>query len=230
MTDWHNSDNWHYAANIFPLMPPDELAALAADIKSNGLLNPIIRCSGKILDGRNRALACFAAGRELKFKDVSKKQAEAWACSQNIYRRFLKPEQQAFALAALSLVDESKPLGKKRLRAYHVLKQLKASVFPLIEKAKSGEDVSAELTALFKPKKRVEVKRNIFDILNEKLHLFEPSWSDGDEHLFIRQIEEAINLKPRSEIEEHHKKALISMLERLSQDFLKYAEKLKNKA
>src|ERR1700686_3975810 len=183
MIDWNNPDNWHYAANIFPLMPPDELAALAADIKSNGLLNPILRCAGKILDGRNRALACFAAGVELKFRDIDKKQAEVWACSQNIYRGSLKPEQKAFALTALSHDIDSEPLGKKRLRAYHILKQLRDSVSPLIEKAKNGKDISVELKALFKPKKKSDVKRNIFDILKEKLHLFEPSWSDGDEHL-----------------------------------------------
>jgi hypothetical protein len=224
---WTDSKNWHYAANVFPLMEPDEISALSEDIKINGLLNPIIRCSGKILDGRNRALACFAASVEPKFRDISEKQAEAWARSQNVYRRFLKPEQQAFALVALSQSKLTETVGKKRLKAYHKLKILKEAILPLIEKAKNGIDVSKELTQLLRAKKKAPIEKSIFTVLEEKLHLFEPSWADGEEHAFIKQIEQAMKTSLGDDTQKHQRESLALTLERLSKSFLIYSEKLR---
>ena len=210
-------------------MEPDELEALTADVKTNGLLNPIIRCGGKILDGRNRALACFAAGVEPRFRDISEKEAGAWARSQNIFRRSLKPDQQAFALFALSQDGGDTPKGKKRLRAYQKLKKLEEDLKPLIEKAMGGEDVSEELSKLLKTKKPEIVEKNIFETLHDRLHLFEPSWSDGDEHAFIKYMEKAIATVPEGDIQKHHRDALILTLERLAKNFLKYSETLKGR-
>lgn len=226
---WSEPESWHYAANVFPLMEPDELEALAADIKSNGLLNPIIRCGGKILDGRNRANACVAAGVELRFRDISEKEAVSWARSQNIFRRTLKPEQQAFALIALSQNNDSTPKGRKRLKAYHKLKKLKEGLWPLIEKAKGGSDVSADLIELLKPKKK-EAEKSIFESLSNRLRLFRPTWSDGDEHTFVRHVEKATTITATNDVEKYHREVLILNLEKLSQDFLMYSERLKAKA
>jgi hypothetical protein len=44
----------HPLADIFPPMTKAELAALAEDIKANGLQLPIVLFEGKILDGRSR--------------------------------------------------------------------------------------------------------------------------------------------------------------------------------
>ena len=48
----------HPAADLFPMMTDAELTELAADIKANGLLNPVVLLDGQILDGRNRLRAC----------------------------------------------------------------------------------------------------------------------------------------------------------------------------
>lgn len=45
----------HPAAELFPLMGDDDIAALAADIKANGLRQPIVLDGdGKLVDGRKR--------------------------------------------------------------------------------------------------------------------------------------------------------------------------------
>jgi hypothetical protein len=56
--DFLKRDRFHPDANIFPLMPEDELAALTESIKEYGLIEPIIYYKDMILDGRNRFLAC----------------------------------------------------------------------------------------------------------------------------------------------------------------------------
>jgi hypothetical protein len=55
----------HPIADLFPMMTDEELANLAADIKANGLIHPIVvDKDGLVIDGRNRARACEIAGIE----------------------------------------------------------------------------------------------------------------------------------------------------------------------
>src|SRR3954471_20506117 len=55
----------HPVADLWPLLAEAELAALAEDIRANGLRYPVWRHrDGRIIDGRNRWLACERAGVE----------------------------------------------------------------------------------------------------------------------------------------------------------------------
>jgi hypothetical protein len=54
----------HWVADMYPLNEED-VAALAEDIKANGQIAPILALKdGRIIDGRNRWLACHKAGVE----------------------------------------------------------------------------------------------------------------------------------------------------------------------
>ena len=60
---------FHPLANLFPLAEGTEFDALVADIKANGLNEPIVLYEEMILDGRNRYRACLAAGVEPEFDE-----------------------------------------------------------------------------------------------------------------------------------------------------------------
>jgi ParB-like chromosome segregation protein Spo0J len=104
MHDLFAEQRVHSLAAIFPMLAEDELLDLAEDIKTNGLLHPIIRTvDGVIIDGRNRLAACEMAGVAPRFDDCveSDDQARAIILSANITRRHLTKSQQAMAHAML---------------------------------------------------------------------------------------------------------------------------------
>lgn len=61
---------FHPVSNLFPLLGEEELAQLAADIQANGLIEPIWvhPVCERIIDGRNRYLACQKAGVEPRYR------------------------------------------------------------------------------------------------------------------------------------------------------------------
>jgi hypothetical protein len=75
---------FHPVAAIFPLMPEDELAALAEDIKVNGLRLKIALYQGKILDGRNRYLACLRSGVKPLFQHIKNENPIQFCLSVNL--------------------------------------------------------------------------------------------------------------------------------------------------
>jgi len=91
----------HPAADIFPMMNEDELQDLAADIKENGLIHPIITDSDGelVIDGRNRLAACKLAGIKPVFEKLNGLDPLAYIVSANLARRNLTKGQQAMALA-----------------------------------------------------------------------------------------------------------------------------------
>jgi hypothetical protein len=99
---------FHPACLIFPQLPPDELHELADDIRNHGLRNPIVLLGGKILDGRNRYLACGIAGVDPVFTDFTGDDPIRFVISQNLQRRHLTASQKAVvALDLLPLLEQA---------------------------------------------------------------------------------------------------------------------------
>jgi N6-adenosine-specific RNA methylase IME4 len=90
----------HPAAELFPLLQGDELAALAADVKKHGLRVPIVILDDQILDGRNRFAACKLAGVAPRFEAWKGSGSPVeWVLSINLHRRHLNESQRAMVAA-----------------------------------------------------------------------------------------------------------------------------------
>ena len=85
---------FHPLAEMFPLMQGAAFDDLVADIRANGLIEPIILHEDKILDGRNRERACRAAGVEPTYRPFMGDDPLAYVISANLHRRHLTPEQK----------------------------------------------------------------------------------------------------------------------------------------
>jgi ParB-like chromosome segregation protein Spo0J len=96
---------WHPYAKLFPRLPEDRLQELADDIRENGLRQPIvIDRQERILDGRNREVACNIAGVEPTYEPFlgSDHEALKLVISLNIHRRHLSESQRAMIAAEVA--------------------------------------------------------------------------------------------------------------------------------
>ena len=93
---------FHALAEIFPLMEGDDFADLVADIRANGLNDPVTLYEGKILDGRNRWRACQKLGIEPPVKKLNGQDPVAFVMSENLHRRHLTVGQKAWAAAQVA--------------------------------------------------------------------------------------------------------------------------------
>lgn len=102
----------HKLANIFPLMQDSEIEELAKDIKTNGLEESIVTFEDKILDGRNRFLACEKAGVQPEFYGYAGNDPLSYVISLNLHRRHLTTGQRA--VIALELLPEFEKKANER--------------------------------------------------------------------------------------------------------------------
>ncbi len=92
----------HPCAELFPVLEGEEFAALVGDIKVNGLRSPIILCEGKILDGRNRYVACRQANVPVRTEDYQGSDPLGFVVSANLHRRHVSESQRAMVAAKLA--------------------------------------------------------------------------------------------------------------------------------
>lgn len=105
----------HPAASLFPLLSRMELAELAADIKSNGLQQPIVLLpDGTLLEGRNRLAACKKAHVRPDFVVYDGDDPWGFVMSANVHRRHLSSGQRAMALAIFLVETGQRKNGRFR--------------------------------------------------------------------------------------------------------------------
>ncbi len=90
----------HPLCTLFPRMLDQEFMTLTADIKENGLRQPITLLDGMILDGGNRYRACLQAGVEPVFVNFSGGNIVSFVLSANLHRRHMTAGQQAAIVAS----------------------------------------------------------------------------------------------------------------------------------
>ena len=95
---------FHEYANIFPLMTPEEYAALVADMRANGYdpTAPIVLYEGQILDGRNRWKAARELGIEPPYVDYDGDDPLGYVVRRNLNRRHLNETQRGTVASKLA--------------------------------------------------------------------------------------------------------------------------------
>lgn len=110
---------FHEYANLFPLMDNEQLAGLTGSIFNNGFHvdRPIMLFEDKILDGRNRYLACKTAQVMPLFKQFTgnDEQALLFVTRENMTRNHYSTSQRALIGARLKPLFEEQ--AKKRQQA-----------------------------------------------------------------------------------------------------------------
>jgi hypothetical protein len=93
------------AADLFPMLPDDELQQLAEDIKAHGLRDPIVIATidgeEMLVDGRNRLAACKMAKVEPTTRHLNGEDPTDFVYSQNITRRHLVKGERAMLTAMM---------------------------------------------------------------------------------------------------------------------------------
>lgn len=133
----------HEVCNIFPEMSESEFEELVADIRENGLREPIKTYKSKIIDGKSRFRACKKAGVAPRFEEWNGKGSLiGYVVSLNLKRRHLSPDQKAaVAVALLPLLEKEAALRKQATQ----IKQGKAPVaekFQQPEKGRAAEQAA----------------------------------------------------------------------------------------
>lgn len=100
---------FHPLANLFPLIEGAEFDNLVADIKANGVREPVILHDGKILDGRNRYKAAMTAGADVPTKEYEGADPLGFVISLNLHRRHLSEGQRGLVAAKLETLKQGRP-------------------------------------------------------------------------------------------------------------------------
>ena len=110
--------DYHPISTIFPLMEGEALDKLTQDIAENGLREPIVLLDGKILDGRNRYLACQKAAIKPEFTTYCGDSPLRYVLSLNLRRRHLtSSELSTVAVEALPWLEEEARKRQEATRA-----------------------------------------------------------------------------------------------------------------
>jgi hypothetical protein len=100
---------YHPLSGIFPLLEGAAFDELVADVKENGVREPIWLYQQQILDGRNRFRAAEAASREAPTREYTGEEPLKFVLSLNLHRRHLTESQRSMVAARIATMQEGRP-------------------------------------------------------------------------------------------------------------------------
>lgn len=100
---------FHALSEIFPLLEGQAFEELVADIRENGVREPVWIYQDQILDGRNRFRAAEAAGREAPTREYTGDDPVKFVISLNLHRRHLDESQRAMVATKLAALTRGRP-------------------------------------------------------------------------------------------------------------------------
>jgi ParB-like chromosome segregation protein Spo0J len=157
----------HELAMLFPPMDEEESAGLVADIRQNGLREPIILYQGKILDGWNRYLACREIAAERgddyledtyfdEFDGDDDDEALLFVLARNAQRRHLNQSQKAvIALEVEQRLSEAAK-RKEQLRKTTLPKMVKSNM-PVIHAAERAGQIMGVSRSYITQAKKIKI-------------------------------------------------------------------------
>lgn len=175
--------NFHPLSELFPLMQGREFDELVADVKANGLREPIWTYEGQILDGRNRWRACEAA--QLAHRPMRAYEGDdpvSFVVSLNLHRRHLDESQRALVAGKLATFhlgsnqhSEGLPIGRASdllnvgersvARAREVLDRGAPELVSAVESGRVSVSAAADVAELPQAQQREIVARGEREIL-----------------------------------------------------------------
>jgi ParB-like chromosome segregation protein Spo0J len=111
-------DHFHPVAGLFPMLEADDFAALVEDIRLHGVREPIVRHrDGRVLDGRNRLLACRQLGVPCPERSFEGDDSDvlSFVVSMNLHRRHLDASQRAMIAGELANLGEGRPPKSRQI-------------------------------------------------------------------------------------------------------------------
>lgn len=142
---------FHPAANTFPMMSENEFFALTESIKSfGGNRVPIKLFEGKILDGRNRYLACRELNIEATFEQWNGDDPYGYVWDTNAERRHL--DQQRKAILFIKHQQSREDYERARQDAINAANKARSEALVGNQNAAKNSAVSDDTTLFSKPK------------------------------------------------------------------------------
>lgn len=150
----------HKLASLFPEITGQDFDALVADIKANGLRQPITTLSGAILDGVNRYAACLEAGVKPLNQEFEGKDPLAFVISQNMARRHLTDDQRAAIAADIARAKPGNPTNLAPLKSEPTVDEAAESLKVSPRKVQKAKALKKESPAAFKKVKAGKMSLN----------------------------------------------------------------------
>lgn len=141
----------HPYADLWPLLPDDELKRLADDIRVHGLREPVwLHPDGRIVDGRNRYRACLLAEvtPTTRIYQGTEEELLPFLVSLNMARRHMDESQRAMVARKIANLGRGRPsnsVNSQNISQSVAAKMMNVSEWSVNKANKVGEEAAPEL-------------------------------------------------------------------------------------